>query len=1637
MLTGEWSMSVSSLNWGSGGIVGTINELMDNVTGESQITHSALGLISFSDVDIDRYHSITVNGPDGAIGGFTAMVADPATGDGSGTVLWQYSIPDAATEHLGEGETVTEVFTMHLIDDQGEEVTQDVTVTVTGKNDAPEIIAQSPDVTITALADGSEGEGEATHSATGSVEFDDLDLTDSHTLTVFEPYGHKGELVANIVQSATGDGTGVIEWSYVVSDGSLDDLSSGDTFIENFLLQIDDGHGGVVLTSVNVTLSAPENTAPIISADISAALSEDDAPTIINLLANSSDSDGDDLDVQNAAITVSDGRPLAYSLSSETGGLAFDPGQFNYLAEGESVTITVSYDVTDGSAAVPASAVIVIEGRNDGPVAVQDVVLATEDTTTSPITGNVLSNDTDVDGDTLEVISVNGEAGYVGQQIQGVYGLITISADGGYSYVLDNTLQAVQELAEGQAVSESFSYQIRDEHGETAIASVDVTIHGTNDLPVVGSVELGEVDDDETRIITAAELLANSSDIDGDALSVVSVSVAAEAGSVYDNGDGTWTFVPQLGHVQDDVEISFVVSDGTAETTGTASIDVLLGNEAPVAGDDTFEILANSPTVIAAETLLANDTDADGDSLSIVSVQNAANGTVSLDENGDIVFTPDTGYTGGASFSYTVSDGRGGTDVGSVSVDVQPAVDSAFTLAENASSQWTTANLADGSQVVVWLNTTNRTHYMDIYTSDGTLVVDGQNLSHKMADGSLVPLAGGGFVWAGKAQYAVYAADGQMIGSPAVVNFDGYVKSTLHFAARSDGGFMAISRTHSDRQYLAQRYDAEGNAVDDFFEVNFDQTASMIYRDTKVLSDGRFIIYTLDRLDSGDYVMNARLYTREGYALGDAYGIGEISGSDLGTKTLTLSDGRLATLVNGAITIYSVNDSSEFVEEQTYPVIGTSNFTTLSGGSDFVALGDGGVFVVTHRFINSKFYLVGQRYDANGIAVGEEFIYSDPQTVSVGQVEIEVAEDGGAYVVYHTGNDSEGKLKRIYLNDLLTGETAANGFFDAEEVAVGDFVELLANRDNVIDASVLTGNDAGAEGYSLISVHNAEHGTVSLDEDGNVIFTPEDDYYGNAVFGYTLSNGAGETSTAYVTVDVRATLDNGTTVTDQAFEQWSSTELADGSQVILWRTSEHGPSYVDIFDPEGQLIVNDLQLRDGAVVTALADGGFAISSTRYAGSAVYDNSGALIKPWQPIVLDNYSFNSSEIVPQSDGTYVVLTFGKQPRQSYELIGQRFDAQGNAISDTFVLGYTDGKVRYRGTEAISESAYAVYYTYAVGSDWALGMQIYDADIGPVGDRFDLEVAPSTEYKYLLPTTQRLADGRFATMVNGSVYIYSIDATQTVTLNSSFGVGGLTSNTDLIALADGGVFVLTQQNINYELRIFGQRYDADGNAVSGPVDFEALGVGSEAKVQLEASSDGGADVVYQNGDNLTRIHVDATVTGGVLIRRQIEGTGAADVLTGNHAFDSIHGAAGDDVISGGAGDDVLTGGSGADTFVFGRDFDNDTITDAETADTVQLQSEVSANDVWLFQQGDDLVIQLLGSDDSLTVADWYASTAQQVGEIEVSGSTLDAANVQGLVDAMSVFGINDVAADSLDHNSAEFQNAQAVIAANWQSS
>ena len=172
-------------------------------------------------------------------------------------------------------------------------------------------------------------------------------------------------------------------------------------------------------------------------------------------------------------------------------------------------------------------------------------------------------------------------------------------------------------------------------------------------------------------IVSAATLLANDSDPDaGQTLSVASVdSVSANGGAVVNNGNGTWTYTPAAGFSGVDT-FNYVVTDGVASAVGVVSVTVTLPapvNRLPVAVNDSATTNAGVAVSIA---VLANDSDPDGDTLTVSSTADFVGGSAIIAANGSVTFTPAAGFSGAGSFTYTITDGKGGSAQGSVSVSV-------------------------------------------------------------------------------------------------------------------------------------------------------------------------------------------------------------------------------------------------------------------------------------------------------------------------------------------------------------------------------------------------------------------------------------------------------------------------------------------------------------------------------------------------------------------------------------------------------------------------------------------------------------------------------------------------------------------------------------------------------------------------------------------------------------------------------------------------------------------------------------------------------------------------------------------------------------------------------------------------------
>ena len=221
---------------------------------------------------------------------------------------------------------------------------------------------------------------------------------------------------------------------------------------------------------------------------------------------------------------------------------------------------------------------------------------------------------------------------------------------------------------------------------------MSITVTPVNDPPVAVDDTGITTPEDTAAVIPTATLTGNDTDIDGGPLTVTAVSDPI-GGTVVLNGNNTITFTP-TANTSGPASFTYTVSDGAGGTdTATVSITVTPVNDPPVAVDDTgITTPEDTAAVIPTATLTGNDTDIDGGPLTVTAVSDPIGGTVVLNGNNTITFTPTANTSGPASFTYTVSDGALATDTATVSITVTPvndaptAADFAGTVAEDSTN---------------------------------------------------------------------------------------------------------------------------------------------------------------------------------------------------------------------------------------------------------------------------------------------------------------------------------------------------------------------------------------------------------------------------------------------------------------------------------------------------------------------------------------------------------------------------------------------------------------------------------------------------------------------------------------------------------------------------------------------------------------------------------------------------------------------------------------------------------------------------------------------------------------------------------------------------------------------------------------
>ena len=372
-------------------------------------------------------------------------------------------------------------------------------------------------------------------------------------------------------------------------------------------------------------------------------------------------------------------------------------GSYSYAANAMAInaltaatTDLFNVQVSDGSLSAATTLTVNITGANDTPVAQADFNLGaavteagvnpsnTVFTGNSSANGNLLTNDTDPDTGDSKTVTTTGT-------FIGIYGSVTILANGGWTYSLNNADPDTNGLKQDQAVSDVFNYTMKDGSGATSSSTLTVSITGTNDTPTTTAVTLAPIAEDSgARLITQLQLLSNASDPDSNPLTATNLLISSGNGSLVNNNNGTWSYTPALN---DDTSVSFsyTVTDGSATAAGSATLDITPVNDAPVAVADTLSATEDTAVTYTAAQLLGNDTDVDNlnSALSIASVTSGTGGTAVLNSNGTVTFTPTLNFNGTATFSYTVSDGSATSVPATVTVNVSGVNDAPVNTVPN------------------------------------------------------------------------------------------------------------------------------------------------------------------------------------------------------------------------------------------------------------------------------------------------------------------------------------------------------------------------------------------------------------------------------------------------------------------------------------------------------------------------------------------------------------------------------------------------------------------------------------------------------------------------------------------------------------------------------------------------------------------------------------------------------------------------------------------------------------------------------------------------------------------------------------------------------------------------------------------
>ncbi|MEM9784862.1 MAG: Ig-like domain-containing protein [Pseudomonadota bacterium] len=439
--------------------VGEVTELVDGDIDETFAFLGDSGTITYTDADKTDSHTtsasgLTVIASNAEWEGLKDAVIDTPVGffnafhnDGADTINWTYDVFDGDIEFLGEDDFLSMTSTITIDDGNGGTTTETVTITVNGSNDSVDFITDTDTATVTEIVDGKVDEGKALLTDTGTLIFEDFDLGDTHSFTVTPQAGFLGTLTAAEAAGTAahdfGDGRGVMDWAFEVSDADVEFIGAGETVKQTATITVTDEFGLTDTAVITVTINGENDAPEFAKTSSTTTVTEivDNGPGETTSTLTSTGTVGfEDLDVTDGhtvAFTTSGGFLGTFQIDNlnghggttladvtNTGSVDWSfsvlDGDIEFLAEGQTLTQTATITITDDEAATDTTVVtITLTGSNDAPefsIGAKDDVSEKVVETDLPLsaTGTVTITDIDLmDQVTVEPTSVVANGSYL------------------------------------------------------------------------------------------------------------------------------------------------------------------------------------------------------------------------------------------------------------------------------------------------------------------------------------------------------------------------------------------------------------------------------------------------------------------------------------------------------------------------------------------------------------------------------------------------------------------------------------------------------------------------------------------------------------------------------------------------------------------------------------------------------------------------------------------------------------------------------------------------------------------------------------------------------------------------------------------------------------------------------------------------------------------------------------------------------------------------------------------------------------------------------------------------------------------------------------------------------------------------